>query len=456
MLEINVKPESLLESKYNTQANNLQEIYFSTGELSKQKKAHNSNTLNSEAPRLKTKSTRIKKNRQNHNELEKKVEWIEFTLDPMRHHQKKVLYELKDSIPSLSFSKPSTVFIMQKAKEYIEYLRNRSCELEIELLAYKNRLLVYEPQVVPPSGYPIPNKSLIGSICSQSGATGYPIHFVNNQGGIQIETYTNRKKPDTKDPCNQKTDQKLSALDIIKNINTRKDKLAAGNAELTPRNPNGPHEQLGRNTYGIMNHSINEKMEIQNSSIYKPGLGAISQQPKDGTHDIFTLPKKCKTDFFDNNGEIGLDRPMNGNYITRHDTKNSTNCKLNKKVDLNEGLFSSMNLPLGVQSCTGILENLQGQEHVHDIAFGEHVDGGSSTFSFGSIDSLEQLSVPPNLSYKDLSEYTYMASQNISSDLLFGINYNTDLNIDRENIVNGEELLGKKGTNSSISQKGDH
>ncbi|PVV03282.1 hypothetical protein BB560_002247 [Smittium megazygosporum] len=83
MLEINVKPESLLESKYNTQANNLQEIYFSTGELSKQKKAHNSNTLNSEAPRLKTKSTRIKKNRQNHNELEKKVEWIEFTLDPM-------------------------------------------------------------------------------------------------------------------------------------------------------------------------------------------------------------------------------------------------------------------------------------------------------------------------------------------------------------------------------------
>ncbi|KAI9092908.1 hypothetical protein DFS34DRAFT_281060 [Phlyctochytrium arcticum] len=63
----------------------------------------------------------IKPKRANHNELERK----------RRHHQKCRLEQLREAIPSLdSKDKPSTVIIMQKAKEYIDHLRARIQKLE--------------------------------------------------------------------------------------------------------------------------------------------------------------------------------------------------------------------------------------------------------------------------------------------------------------------------------------
>ncbi|RKP25717.1 hypothetical protein SYNPS1DRAFT_28560 [Syncephalis pseudoplumigaleata] len=64
--------------------------------------------------------TKVK--RLNHNELERK----------RRHHQKEKLNELRDIIPTLQLEKPSTVLIMQKAKEYIDLLKKRLETVELE------------------------------------------------------------------------------------------------------------------------------------------------------------------------------------------------------------------------------------------------------------------------------------------------------------------------------------
>ncbi|KAI8848903.1 hypothetical protein BC829DRAFT_432895 [Chytridium lagenaria] len=64
-----------------------------------------------------------KPKRANHNELERK----------RRHSQRQALTLLKDTIPSLKMDKPSTILIMEKAREYILTLRKRVVDLEAEL-----------------------------------------------------------------------------------------------------------------------------------------------------------------------------------------------------------------------------------------------------------------------------------------------------------------------------------
>ncbi|OMH81513.1 Protein max [Zancudomyces culisetae] len=66
----------------------------------------------------------------NHNELERK----------RRSNQKKVLYELRDSIPTLNHSKSSTVLIMQKAKDHIYVLVRNVNSLEQEISDLKSKL----------------------------------------------------------------------------------------------------------------------------------------------------------------------------------------------------------------------------------------------------------------------------------------------------------------------------
>ncbi|TPX68490.1 hypothetical protein SpCBS45565_g03093 [Spizellomyces sp. 'palustris'] len=69
-------------------------------------------------------ATKPKPKRANHNELERK----------RRQHQKCKLEELKEAVPSLQTKdKPSTVVIMQKAKEYIDQLKRRIVELEMDM-----------------------------------------------------------------------------------------------------------------------------------------------------------------------------------------------------------------------------------------------------------------------------------------------------------------------------------
>ncbi|KAJ1897745.1 hypothetical protein LPJ66_003183 [Kickxella alabastrina] len=83
-------------------------------------------------------SGKPKKKRLNHNELERK----------RRHHQREILYELRDVIPNLHMVKPSTVLIMQKSKDYIDLLRRTIQEMEIEINDLRRALVA--------AGYPLP------------------------------------------------------------------------------------------------------------------------------------------------------------------------------------------------------------------------------------------------------------------------------------------------------------
>ncbi|KAJ2076665.1 hypothetical protein H4R24_005577 [Coemansia sp. RSA 988] len=88
-----------------------------------------------------------KKKRLNHNELERK----------RRHHQREVLYELRDVIPTLHIVKPSTVLIMQKAKEYIDLLRRTIQEMDVEINDLRRALVA--------AGYPLPMPTQQQAIC---------------------------------------------------------------------------------------------------------------------------------------------------------------------------------------------------------------------------------------------------------------------------------------------------
>ncbi|OLY81391.1 hypothetical protein AYI68_g4507 [Smittium mucronatum] len=138
-----------------------------------------------------------KKNRLNHNELEKK----------RRHNQRKVLFELKDAIPSLKMAKPSTVFIMQKAKEYIESLSKNISFLESQLVNFRNYAHLSTPN---PSSYsynldhhlihqkslPLSKNSIkLGSqknlckpaISNQHGNTAFPNIVTNKSESIKLD-----------------------------------------------------------------------------------------------------------------------------------------------------------------------------------------------------------------------------------------------------------------------------
>ncbi|KAJ2340696.1 hypothetical protein IWW50_002662, partial [Coemansia erecta] len=65
-----------------------------------------------------------------------------------RHHQREILYELRDVIPTLHIVKPSTVLIMQKAKDYIDLLRRTIQEMDVEVNDLRRALVA--------AGYPLP------------------------------------------------------------------------------------------------------------------------------------------------------------------------------------------------------------------------------------------------------------------------------------------------------------
>ncbi|KAJ2634566.1 hypothetical protein GGF40_004123, partial [Coemansia sp. RSA 1286] len=78
-----------------------------------------------------------------------------------RHHQREILYELRDVIPTLHMVKPSTVLIMQKAKDYIDLLRRTIQEMEIEINDLRRALVA--------AGYPLPMPPQQQVICGFSG-----------------------------------------------------------------------------------------------------------------------------------------------------------------------------------------------------------------------------------------------------------------------------------------------
>ncbi|KAJ2782987.1 hypothetical protein H4R18_001950 [Coemansia javaensis] len=102
---------------------------------------------------------RPKKKRLNHNELERK----------RRHHQREILYELRDVIPTLHIVKPSTVLIMQKAKEYIDLLRRTIQEMDVEINDLRRALVA--------AGYPLPMPAQQQALC---GLSACPPPFANN------------------------------------------------------------------------------------------------------------------------------------------------------------------------------------------------------------------------------------------------------------------------------------
>ncbi|PVU99321.1 hypothetical protein BB559_000816 [Furculomyces boomerangus] len=113
-------------------------------------------------------SSKPKKNRLNHNELEKK----------RRHHQRKVLFELKDAIPSLKLSKPSTVFIMQKAKDYIEFLHKSVHCLELEAFELRKLLSIPNHNIQLTKGK-MPSSGQNSGILNPS-----QLHCYNMQNGM--------------------------------------------------------------------------------------------------------------------------------------------------------------------------------------------------------------------------------------------------------------------------------
>ncbi|KAJ1677428.1 hypothetical protein EV182_006196, partial [Spiromyces aspiralis] len=112
---------------------------------------------------------RSKKKRLNHNELERK----------RRLHQRNVLYELRDVIPSLQLVKPSTVLIMQKARDYIELLRNTIIGMENEIAQLRTLLMN--------SGYHLPPPPMLnpGGMASYAAANAVSVASVmgNSNGG---------------------------------------------------------------------------------------------------------------------------------------------------------------------------------------------------------------------------------------------------------------------------------
>ncbi|KAJ2891866.1 hypothetical protein GGI21_000984, partial [Coemansia aciculifera] len=78
-----------------------------------------------------------------------------------RYHQREVLYELRDVIPTLHIVKPSTVLIMQKARDYIDLLRRTIQEMEIEINDLRRALVS--------AGYPLRMPSHQPVICGFPG-----------------------------------------------------------------------------------------------------------------------------------------------------------------------------------------------------------------------------------------------------------------------------------------------
>ncbi|KAJ1726076.1 hypothetical protein LPJ61_005436 [Coemansia biformis] len=103
--------------------------------------------------------TKPKKKRHNHNELERK----------RRHNQREILYELRDVIPTLHIVKPSTVLIMQKAKEYIDLLRRTIQEMDVEINDLRRALVA--------AGYPLPIPAQQQALC---GFSACPPAFAGN------------------------------------------------------------------------------------------------------------------------------------------------------------------------------------------------------------------------------------------------------------------------------------
>ncbi|KAJ1656352.1 hypothetical protein IWQ61_004055 [Dispira simplex] len=80
----------------------------------------------------------VRKKRDNHNELERK----------RRRHQREVLHQLRDVVPSLHGSRTSSVAIMRKSKEYIDNLH-----IHIQVLEAENQRL--RKQMTMPPGSPV-------------------------------------------------------------------------------------------------------------------------------------------------------------------------------------------------------------------------------------------------------------------------------------------------------------
>ncbi|KAJ1661082.1 hypothetical protein IWQ61_000071 [Dispira simplex] len=94
----------------------------------------------------------VRKKRDNHNELERKAlgdstPTCENDL-VRRRHQREVLYQLRDVVPSLRGSRTSSVAIMRKSKEYIDNLH-----IHIQVLEAENRRL--RKQMTMPPGSPV-------------------------------------------------------------------------------------------------------------------------------------------------------------------------------------------------------------------------------------------------------------------------------------------------------------
>ncbi|KAJ1958295.1 hypothetical protein IWQ62_004919 [Dispira parvispora] len=78
----------------------------------------------------------VRRKRDNHNELERK----------RRRHQREVLYQLRDVVPTLTSSRASSVAIMKKSKEYIDNLH-----VHIRVLEAENRRLREQMNMLPSS-----------------------------------------------------------------------------------------------------------------------------------------------------------------------------------------------------------------------------------------------------------------------------------------------------------------
>ncbi|KAJ1972741.1 hypothetical protein H4R35_004508 [Dimargaris xerosporica] len=120
-----------------------------------------------------------KRKRQNHNELERK----------RRQHQRDVLYQLRDMIPSLTLIKPSSVLIMQKAQEYIRVLESSVATVEMENNGLRQHLAQLTNQIIPP------RPSILSDLSNGYGPVRPPMIKPPEMAPTDYATFSETKNP---------------------------------------------------------------------------------------------------------------------------------------------------------------------------------------------------------------------------------------------------------------------
>ncbi|KAJ2607742.1 hypothetical protein H4S08_004725, partial [Coemansia sp. RSA 1365] len=199
-----------------------------------------------------------------------------------RHHQREVLYELRDVIPTLHIVKPSTVLIMQKAKEYIDLLRRTIQEMDVEINDLRRALVA--------AGYPLPMPTQQQSI---SGLSNNQATFADTSQSSQSMA---EQIIDVSSQCHLTMDQHaqlpIAFSDIslarahfdaqnISNISQLHSVLSKGAAELgtgtnRPISPVSPYQL--------------ERAQEHVSSEFKRQLQNIQITPSTSTGSIVTTP----------------------------------------------------------------------------------------------------------------------------------------------------------------------